>query len=269
MKVIIEARASPPCIEAPLCIEALSVEVRVGGRTTKILRDVDLTVAPGTICGLIGESGSGKTTLARAVLGILPHNFAVAAGSISVAGQSVAGAGTPVAYVPQDPSTALDPLFTIGAQINDLLRARRPDLRTREVRRACAFELLEAVHLPESRQILARRPHEVSGGQRQRLMIALALMTKPALIVADEPTTALDLTIQAQILRLIRQLADAHHLAVLLTTHDPGVAHEVCDMVAVMHRGRIVEVAPTDRLLRAPEHPYTRQLLAARAGGTP
>jgi peptide/nickel transport system ATP-binding protein len=258
--------------EPALQVRDLSVEIRLHAGSVAVLHEIDLTVSPGTIMGLIGESGSGKTTLANAILGILPAGFVVLSGEVRLHGQALEGAAQPrrnarIAYVPQDPSSALDPLFTVGAQIDDLLRARRPDLRGNAARRDCAIEHLVTARLTEPVGLLRRRPHEVSGGQRQRLMIAMALMTQPTLIVADEPTTALDLTTQAQILSLIRRLTDTHGVTVLLTTHDPGVAHEVCDMISVMQRGRIVEAASTAQVLRQPCHPYTRRLLAARRRG--
>ena len=231
-----------------------------------VLEGIDLEIAAGEVFGLIGESGSGKTTLANTVLNILPAEAHVAAGKITL------GDGDPnqksgerrVAYVPQDPSTALDPLFTVGAQIHDILKANRPDLATRSARHVHAVAHLRAVQFDNPDSVMRRLPHEISGGQRQRLIIALALMINPILIVADEPTTALDLTIQAQILKLLRTLVDESGAAALITTHDPGVAHEICDTVAVMYAGGIVEQAATSVLLSRPMHPYTRRLLAAR-----
>jgi oligopeptide/dipeptide ABC transporter ATP-binding protein len=249
-----------------LLVSGLEVVAQARGRSGAVLQDVDLAVPPGQVLGLIGESGSGKTTLANAILGVLPGGFSITKGSITVGSPAAPPGVRQTAYIPQDPSTALDPLFTIGAQADDILKARRPDLGSRALRRACAVAYLGLTHLPEPARLLSRRPHEVSGGQRQRLMIALALMVHPVMIVADEPTTALDLTIQAQVLRLLRDLVEQRRVAMLMTTHDPGVAHEICDRVAVMYAGRVVEQADTATILRRPAHPYTRLLLAASAG---
>jgi peptide/nickel transport system ATP-binding protein len=230
--------------------------------------------------GLIGESGCGKTTLARAILGILPRNSArVEGGEIRFEGRALLGLdeatlaaeirGRQIAYIPQDPFTAFNPVFTIGTQIADLMRFKSPLLRegrmsARERRRADharVVDLLRQVQLPDPEGVLRKYPHEVSGGQRQRLMIAMALLPEPRLVIADEPTTALDVTVQAQILKLLKQLARERGVAVLFTTHDLGTAYEICDRITVMYAGQEAEEAPVASFFDHPSHPYTRKLL--------
>ena len=247
-----------------LAISGLQVLVSSGKQTGRILDDVNLSLPPGEVTGLIGESGSGKTTLAHAILGILPPSARISSGTIALSARRDGGQAG-LGYVPQDPSAALDPLFTVGRQVDDILKARRPDLRNSAARRRAATQVLSAVHLPDPERLLRRRSHELSGGQRQRIVIALAVLVRPVLLVADEPTTALDLTTQAEVLRLLRDLVDRNRLAMLMTTHDPGVAHEVCDNLAVMYGGSLVEQGDASTVLRQPAHPYTRRLLAARS----
>jgi peptide/nickel transport system ATP-binding protein len=238
----------------------------------------------GEIVGLVGESGSGKTTLARAILGILPSNAAsIDGGRIVFAGRDLLKSrpselaanirGREITFVPQDPFTSFNPVFTIGSQIMELMRwkssrapagagswRRYPRGRRRQDR-ADVLELLRTVQLPDPEAVLAKYPHEVSGGQRQRLMIAMALLPNPKVIIADEPTTALDVTIQAQILRLLRRLARERNVSVLFTTHDLGAAHEICDRITVLYAGQEVEAAAAERFFATPRHPYTRALL--------
>ena len=178
-------------------------------------------------------------------------------------------------FVPQDPFTSFNPVFTIGSQIMELMRWKSPERgpndnprwhypRARaKADRARVVDLLRVVQLPDPEAMLAKYPHEVSGGQRQRLMIAMALMTEPKLIIADEPTTALDVTIQAQILKLLRRLARERNVSVLFTTHDLGAAHEICDRIVVLYAGQTAETAPAERFFANPAHPYTRALLAS------
>jgi peptide/nickel transport system ATP-binding protein len=253
----------------------------------QVLDGVEFAIRPGEIKGLVGESGCGKTTLARAILGILPRNSArIESGAIDFDGRNLLALpeetlaneirGREIVYIPQDPSTAFNPVFTIGTQIDDLMRFKSPLLRggsdrqgffggypreRRAADRARVLELLRLVQLPNPEAVLRKYPHEVSGGQRQRLMIAMALLPEPKLVIADEPTTALDVTVQAQILKLLKQLARERGVAVLFTTHDLGAAYEICDRITVMYAGQEVEEAPVDGFFDRPSHPYTRKLL--------
>jgi peptide/nickel transport system ATP-binding protein len=279
-------------VTALLAVEDLSLGFATEAGFASILDGASLSIDRGQVLGLVGESGCGKTTLARAILGVLPTETArITAGRVLFEGTDLLTAdpavvnrtvrGRAITFVPQDPFTSFNPVFTVGDQIMEILkwkspRADRPPGRdwlpavvTRypaERRRAdfdAVLELLDAVQLPRPAQLLRKYPHELSGGQRQRLMIAMALLPGPDLVIADEPTTALDVTIQAQILGLIRRLATERHVAVLLTTHDLGAAYEICDAVNVMYAGQDVESAPVDRFFASPAHPYTTKLLAS------
>ncbi|KAB2374169.1 dipeptide/oligopeptide/nickel ABC transporter permease/ATP-binding protein [Actinomadura montaniterrae] len=254
-----------------LSIRGLAVAyARPDGTEAEVVHGVDLDVRPGEIVGLVGESGSGKTQTAFSVLGILPDGGHVTRGSVIVAGQEVAGLperrhrrlrGTTVAYVPQEPMSNLDPAFTIGSQLVEPMRhvmgLSRKDAAAR------ALDLLRMVEIPEPEQVLRRFPHQISGGMAQRVLIAGAMSCDPALLIADEPTTALDVRVQADVLDLLRRLQAERGLGVLLVTHNLGVVADLCDRVAVMNGGRIVETGPTDRVLRDPQDPYTRRLLDA------
>ncbi len=263
-------------------IEVRGLRVSFGSDAglARVLDGVDLTIRRGEIMGLVGESGCGKTTLARSILGILPANATrIEAGQIRFEGRELLGLdaaalardirGKAIAYIPQDPFTAFNPVFTIGTQIDDLTRFKSPLLRDgglsgRERRRqdrARVLDLLRLVQLPDPEGVLRKYPHEVSGGQRQRLMIAMALLPEPKLVIADEPTTALDVTVQAQILTLLKRLARERGVAVLFTTHDLGTAYEICDRITVMYAGQEVEEAPVASFFDTPSHPYTRKLL--------
>ncbi|HEX3552666.1 MAG TPA: ABC transporter ATP-binding protein [Thermoanaerobaculia bacterium] len=262
-----------------LAVRGLTIAFPGAGGWRPVVRGVSLAVERGEIFGLVGESGSGKTLTALAILGLLPPNARVTAGRIELQGPG-AGAtvetmdlltlgprelrrvrGGRIGLVFQEPATALNPAYTIGFQVVEAVRAHRA-LSRREAREE-AVRLLDRVALPDARRRLADYPHQLSGGQRQRVMIAVALAGGPDLLLADEPTTALDVTLQAQILELLEDLRRDLGLAVLLITHDLGVVAETCDRVAVMHAGEIVEAAAVEALFRSPAHPYTRALLAA------
>lgn len=230
---------------------------------------VSLQVMPGEVLGLVGESGCGKSTLARAVMGLLPDSAQIS-GSITVHQNEIVGAdrdtlqrlrGEAVAMVFQDPSTSLDPMFSIGAQVSESIRAHRAI--SRSAARAEAVDLLQRVGIPDAAARYSTPPHRFSGGMRQRVVIAAAVANNPGVLLADEPTTALDVTIQAQILQLMRSLAEERATAIVLITHDLSVVAQVCDRVAVMYAGQLVEMAASDVLFRAPQHPYTQALLAA------
>jgi oligopeptide/dipeptide ABC transporter ATP-binding protein len=250
------------------------------GRFVPAVIDVSFHVEPGETLCLVGESGSGKSLTALSIMRLIQPPGRIAAGTIlfnSRAGsrdllrlterEMQAIRGGEIGLVFQEPMTALNPVFTIGNQIEETLRihgrATRADARDQ------AIELLRSVSVPEPERRVREYPHQLSGGLRQRALIALALACEPALLIADEPTTALDVTIQAQILDLLRELQAKMRLALLLITHDLGVVAEMADRVAVMYAGRIVEEAPVDALFGDPKHPYTRGLMASMPGGVP
>ena len=253
-----------------LDIRDLHVELGQFGRSVPVLRGVDLAVAPGRVHGLVGESGAGKTMVARAVLGVMPAIARITGGSIRFAGAELAELperqrramlGRDLALIPQDPMTALNPVRPVGRQIIDVLRLRQGmDRRGAEGR---ALDLLDEVHIRAPATVLRQYPHELSGGMRQRVLIAIAFAGEPKLVIADEPTTALDVTVQRQILRLIRGLQEAHGTAVLFVTHDLGVVAKICDDVSVIHAGRIVEAAPVADIFDDPKHAYTQALFGA------
>jgi peptide/nickel transport system ATP-binding protein len=252
----------------PVLLDIDGLRVALDGRP--VLRGFSLQVRSGEIAGLVGESGAGKTMAGRAVLGLLPDAARVLSGAIRFDGTDLlsldgrareALLGRDVALIPQNPMTALNPVARIGTQIVDGLRMHLG--LDRSGARSRAVELLQAVRLPDAESLLGRFPHELSGGMRQRVLIACAFACRPRLVIADEPTTALDVTVQKQCLRLIRELQRQYSTAVLFITHDLGVVAKVCDSVAVMHGGRVLESGSGDDLFRAPRHPYTRALLAA------
>jgi ABC-type dipeptide/oligopeptide/nickel transport system ATPase component len=270
----------PPLLE----IQDLEISFPLRGATrggwTPVVRGVSLAVGRGEMVGLVGESGSGKTLTALAVLGLVPPPGRVTAGRILLAlpdrpghpngatdlltasaGGLRAVRGARVGLIFQEPATAFDPVYSIGFQIAEAVRAHRR-LSRREAREEAA-RLLDRVALADARRRLDDYPHQLSGGQRQRAMIAMALAGRPELLLADEPTTALDVTLQAQILELLDELRRDLGLAVLLITHDLGVVAETCERVVVMRDGRVVETAGVEELFRAPAAAYTRELLAA------
>jgi peptide/nickel transport system ATP-binding protein len=252
-----------------LAIEALSAtSLRDGNRP--ILRQVSLTVGVGEVHGVVGESGAGKSTIAKAILGIIPSQVKITRGSINFEGDNLLAMsanalrsvlGRDIALVPQDPSTALNPSRRIEAQLTDGLRLKR-GLSAREARQR-ALALLEEVQIRDPERVLRSYPHQLSGGMRQRVLIAAAFGLEPKLVIADEPTTALDVTVQKQILRLIRLLQERHGTSVLFVSHDLGVVAKICDRLTVLYMGRVMEQGAAEEVLGAPRHAYTKALLAA------
>ncbi|MCA3389202.1 MAG: ABC transporter ATP-binding protein [Roseomonas sp.] len=248
-----------------LSIQDLSVHIRGDAGIARILDGITLSVPPGVTMGVVGESGCGKSTLLRAVLGILPRNASIPHGKLEFKGKDLikvnwAAARGRIGFVPQDPYLSLNPVFRAGDQILEIMRKHAPG--TRKDHASTLIDLFRAVQLPDPEAALAKYPHQFSGGQRQRLLIAAALACAPDLLVADEPTTALDVTTQREILALLRGLVSDKGLSLLFVTHDFGVLAALCDRVTVLYAGRVVESGLTSDVLRNPQHPYTRLLLA-------
>ncbi|TPJ27694.1 ABC transporter ATP-binding protein [Mesorhizobium sp. B2-7-2] len=252
-----------PCLD----IRGLSAVLANGQR---VLRSVSLAVQPGEVRALVGESGAGKTMIGKAVLGVLPKSVRIVEGEMLIEGEDLGRLdpkarrtliGARTALIPQDPLTALNPSRRIGPQMTDRLvrilgwNTERADKRIRQ--------LLDEVQIRDPERVLKSYPHELSGGMRQRVLIAAAFAAEPRLIVADEPTTALDVTVQKQILRLIAQLQRDHGTAILFVTHDLGVVAKISQKVSVLYAGKVVEEADTEALFAAPQHPYTRALMTA------
>ncbi len=255
---------------ALLEIRALRVEIPTRWGTLVALDDVSLEIAPGEILGVVGESGAGKSMTGSAVLKLLPSPARIAAGEVRLEGERIdtlseAGMrrvrGRRIGAIFQDPLTSLNPLFQIGDQLEETMLAHL-DIDSAEARRR-AVRLLREVGIPAPEERLKAYPHQLSGGMRQRVVIALALCAEPKVIVADEPTTALDVSIQAQIVAVLNRLCRQHGTAVMLITHDMGVIAETADRVAVMYAGRVVEIGPVSDVIQRPRHPYTKGLMAA------
>jgi peptide/nickel transport system ATP-binding protein len=250
-------------------IDRLSIDFRrAGGGAIHAVRDVTLAIAEGRIVGLVGESGSGKTTLGLAILRLLGANGVVAGGAVRLRGVDLLklaeGAmrelrGARLAMVFQDPMSALNPVLSVGAQMIDI--QFRDPRRTRQEKREHAIALLRRVGIPDPERRIDDFPHRFSGGMRQRIAIAMALSARPELLIADEPTTALDVTLEAQIIDLLRDLRHDLAGAILVITHHLGVVAQLCDEVAVMYAGEIVEHGPVETIFAHPRHPYTRALL--------
>jgi len=261
---------------ALLNVENLTTVFDTRAGAVAAVDDVSFEIRAGETLGLVGESGSGKSVTALSIMRLVQPPGRIASGRIAFKGQDLlklderrmrAVRGAEISLIFQEPMTALNPVFTIGDQVAETLlvhgRVSRRDAR------AQAIQLLEAVRIPHAASRINDYPHQLSGGLRQRVLIAIALACRPALVVADEPTTALDVTIQAQILDLLRDLKKSFSLSLLLITHDLGVVAETADRVAVMYAGRIVETGPVRAIFRRPQHPYTRGLLASIPGGAP
>ncbi len=259
--------------DAVLDVQELRVAFRSKQRSVTALRDVSFTLRAGKTLALVGESGSGKSVTSLAIMGLLPRNGSVTAGRIDYCGRDGAKQdlvvaseqrmrrlrGAEIAMIFQEPMSSLNPLFTIGDQIGEMLLLHDPG--NAQSRRQRVLDMLELVEIPAAAERMNNYPHELSGGMRQRVMIALAMVCNPTLLIADEPTTALDVTIQAQILDLMRRLQQEFGMSILFITHDMGVVAEMADDVAVMYAGAAVEQSGAATLFAHPSHPYTRGLL--------
>jgi oligopeptide/dipeptide ABC transporter ATP-binding protein len=260
-----------------LSVLGLKVSIRTDEGMAQVLDDVGLSLEPGRILGVVGESGCGKSTLIRAIMGILPKAARVEQGEIWFEGENLLVfseqelarnvRSSRIGFIPQDPLLALNPVFKIGTQLLEIMHWHAPvdgsrgsERRTRHVGRLIG--LLKRMQVPDPEAALERYPHQFSGGQRQRLLIAAALACSPRLVIADEPTTALDVTTQHQILLLLRELVSELDISLLFVTHDFGVVAELCDDLCVIYAGQTVEAGPVRPILDAPAHPYTRALLA-------
>lgn len=257
---------STPIIE----VQDLAVDFWVDGEWVMAATDINFSVSPGEVLAVVGESGSGKSTSAMSLLGLLPVNGR-ATGSVKLLGHELIGAdkkklrqirGQEIAVIFQEPMTALNPVYTIGFQITEALKVHNPRM-TKDQARVRAIELLTMVELPDPEKAFNSYPHQLSGGQRQRAMIAQSLSCDPKLLIADEPTTALDVTVQAEILDLMRNLNTKLNSGVLLITHDMGVVADLADRILVMKDGHMVEQGSSDQIFNKPQHPYTQTLLAS------
>jgi oligopeptide/dipeptide ABC transporter ATP-binding protein len=268
-----EASAMIPMLD----IRSLKVSIRTDEGVANVLDDVNISLQKGRIVGVVGESGCGKSTLIRAIMGILPRGASVDRGEIWFEGENLLTfsedqlnrtvRSSRIGFIPQDPLLALNPVFKIGTQLLEVMRWHAPDDGTRGGERkrchvARLVGLLRRMQVPDPDGALERYPHQFSGGQRQRLLIAAALACAPKLVIADEPTTALDVTTQHQILLLLRELVEEFTISLLFVTHDFGVVAELCDDLCVIYAGQTVEAGRVGSILEAPSHPYTRALLA-------
>ena len=257
--------------EKVLEVKNLNVTFHARGQEVRAVRGVSLDVYPGEILGIVGESGSGKSVTMKAVLGILPDNASIQADTLRLHGTDIPSLsqeeyrklrGTDMTMIFQDPMTALDPVMTVGKHMEEVLR-RNVGLKNRDEIRARSIEMLDKVGIPAPESRLKQYPHEFSGGMRQRVLIAMALACNPRMLIADEPTTALDVTIQAQILDLLQELEEQYHTSIVLITHDMGVVATVCQRVAIMYGGLILVRGTPAEIFYDPKHPYTKALLRA------
>jgi len=254
-----------------LNVNRLCVHFHTDRGLVRALDHTDLRVSRGEVVGLIGESGSGKSTLARSVLRILPFSAEISGGEISLSGEDLLAMketelntrvrGRGITLIPQDPFTSLNPVFTIGTQMEDIVKWKGSAGIGAGAAGAKVLEILERVQIPSPKDQIGKYPHQLSGGQRQRILIAMALLPGPDLVIADEPTTALDVTVEAQILQLMKSLVLGKGISVLFITHDLGVASQICHRIVVMYAGQDMEEAPVEVLFSHPRHPYTKELL--------
>jgi len=263
-------RADAEQAEVVLDVRGLSTTFFTDLGSLKAVDDVSFQLRRGEILGIVGESGSGKTVTSKSIMRLIPDPPGkITDGEILYDGLDLAQAtekqmqrirGNKIAMIFQEPMTALNPVFTIGWQIEEALALHQPELSRRD-RKQRALQMLEKVGIPDAKRRVSEYPHQLSGGMRQRAMIAIALSCKPDILIADEPTTALDVTIQAQVLRLIEELRDELNTAVILITHDLGVVAEICDRVCVMYAARVIEQGSVQEVFHSPAHPYTRMLM--------
>ena len=253
-----------------LSVQNLVVEFPTRRGTLRALDDISFDIAPGEVLGVVGESGAGKSLTGAAIIGLLEPPGRIAGGQILLEGQRIDNLpyeqmrhirGRRIGAIFQDPLTSLNPLYTIGRQLTETIQTHLP-VTADEARRR-AISLLEDTGIPAAAERIDHYPHQFSGGMRQRVVIALALAAEPKLIVADEPTTALDVSIQAQIIQLLKRVCKDRGAAVMLITHDMGVIAETCDRVAVMYAGRVAEIGPVHEVINQPAHPYTMGLMAS------
>jgi peptide/nickel transport system ATP-binding protein len=253
-----------------LDVRGLGVHFQAVDGEVEAVRDLSFTVRAGEIVGLVGESGSGKSVTALAIMGLLTPGLSRVTGSVVLNGRELLGLrrdrmakirGREISMIFQEPMTALDPVFRVGEQITETIRCQQQV--SRKAARARAIEVLDDVGIPDPASRAEAYPHQLSGGMRQRVMIAIALVSEPSILIADEPTTALDVTIQAQILQLLRRLSRDHGTGVLLITHDLGVVAETCSRVRTMYAGELIEECTVDEALLTPHHPYTSGLIRA------
>lgn len=256
--------------ENVLEVKNLKTVFKSRGQEVQAVRGVGFSVGKGEIMGLVGESGSGKSVTMKAVIGILPDNATISSDSLKLNGKELSELskdeyrklrGKEMTMIFQDPMTALNPLKKVGKQLEEVI-LRHSDCTKQEAREK-AIEMLRKVGIPVPEQRIKQYPHEFSGGMRQRVLIAMALACEPQLLIADEPTTALDVTIQAQILDLLKDLQEEYDTSIVLITHDMGVVATVCDKIAIMYGGLIMETGKTDEIFSNPKHPYTKALLRA------
>lgn len=257
--------------EKVLEVRDLNVTFHARGQEVKAVRGVNLDVYQGEIVGIVGESGSGKSVTMKAVLGILPDNATIQAESLKLHDTEMTALseeeyrklrGRDMTMIFQDPMTALDPVMTVGKHMEEVLRRNLGMTDKAEIRKK-SIEMLDKVGIPAPESRLKQYPHEFSGGMRQRVLIAMALACNPKMLIADEPTTALDVTIQAQILDLLQELEEQYHTSIVLITHDMGVVATVCQRIAIMYGGLIMETGTSDEIFYDPKHPYTKALLRA------
>jgi ABC-type dipeptide/oligopeptide/nickel transport system ATPase component len=253
-----------------LDVNSLGVDFPAPGAPLKAVRGIDFHVDAGEVVAIVGESGSGKSTAAMAVVGLLPE-YADVRGSVRLQGTELVGLrddamsrlrGNNIGTVFQDPMSALTPVYTVGDQIAEAIEVHQPQT-AKKAGRQRAIELLELVGIVAPEKRARAFPHELSGGERQRVVIAIAIANDPDLLICDEPTTALDVTVQKQVLRLMRHLQASHHTAIVFVTHDIGVVAQICDRVTLLFEGRVVESGTTAEILAAPKQPYTKALIAA------